>query len=117
MLTRRARRGAIVSPGETIFSLTLNSPVWVRTYVNERDLGRIEPGMKAEVRTDSAPDKIYIGTDRLHFSRRRIHPQDRRNARTADRPGLSPARLVDNPDGGLRQGMPVTVTLDVGHKD
>ena len=25
--------------------------------------------------------------------------------------------LVDNPDGGLRQGMPVTVTLDVGQKD
>ena len=22
--------------------------------------------------------------------------------------------IVDNPDGGLRQGMPVTVTLDVG---
>ena len=25
--------------------------------------------------------------------------------------------IVDNPDGGLRQGMPVTVTLDVGKKD
>ena len=43
--------------------------MWVRTYVNERDLGRIEPGMKGEVRTDSALDKIYLG-NRLYLSRR-----------------------------------------------
>src|SRR5262245_24648238 len=35
ILTRAREKGAIVQPGETVFTLTLSSPVWVRTYVNE----------------------------------------------------------------------------------
>ena len=92
VLTRAREKGAIVSPGETMFALTLDSPVWARTYVNERDLGRIEPGMEAEIRTDSAPGKVYQGRIGFISPDRRIHPQDRRNTRAADRPGLSPAR-------------------------
>ena len=117
VLTRARERGAIVSLGETIYSITLNSPVWVRTYVNERDLGRIEPGMKAEVRTDSAPDKIYSG--QIGF----ISPAAEFTPKTVETRELRTDLvyrlriLVDNPDGGLRQGMPVTVTLDVGQKD
>ena len=61
ILTRARERGAIVSAGETVFTLTLSSPVWVRTYVNEIDLGRVQPDMAAFVRTDSAPAKIYKG--------------------------------------------------------
>ena len=32
---------------------TLTNPVWVRTYVAEPDLGRIQPGMEVNVRTDT----------------------------------------------------------------
>ena len=81
ILTRAREQGAIVAPGETVFTLTLASPVWVRTYVNERDLGRIRPGMAGQVRTDSAPDKLP-GADRLHLAHGRVHAQDGRDARS-----------------------------------
>ena len=53
ILTRVREPGSIVAAGEPILTLALTSPVWVRTYVNEPDLGRIAPGMAAEIRTDS----------------------------------------------------------------
>ncbi|HEV3021869.1 MAG TPA: efflux RND transporter periplasmic adaptor subunit, partial [Pirellulales bacterium] len=113
ILTRAREQGAIVQPGETIFALTLSSPVWVRTYVNETDLGRIRPEMLAEVRTDSAPDKIHRG--KIGF----ISPTAEFTPKTVETRELRTDLVyrlrvvVDNPDGGLRQGMPVTVTLDL----
>jgi HlyD family secretion protein len=117
ILTRSREKGAIVQAGETVFTLTLASPVWVRTYVNERDLGRIRPHMAAEVRTDSAPGKVYSA--RVGF----ISPTAEFTPKTVETRELRTDLVyrlrvvVDNPDGGLRQGMPVTVTLDLdgGH--
>jgi HlyD family secretion protein len=114
ILTRAREKGAIVNAGETVFTLTLTSPVWVRTYVNERDLGRIRPDMLAAVHTDSAPGKVYRG--RIGF----ISPTAEFTPKTVETRELRTDLVyrlrvvVDNPDGGLRQGMPVTVTLDLG---
>jgi HlyD family secretion protein len=114
ILTRAREKGAIVAAGETVFTLTLASPVWVRTYVNERDLGRIRPGMPAGVRTDSDPDKIYRAT--IGF----ISPTAEFTPKTVETRELRTDLVyrlrvvVDNPDGGLRQGMPVTVSLELG---
>jgi HlyD family secretion protein len=113
ILTRAREKGAIVAAGEPVFTLTLSTPVWVRTYVNEQDLGRIEPDMPGDVRTDSTPDKIYRG--RIGF----ISPTAEFTPKTVETRELRTDLvyrlrvLVDNPDGGLRQGMPVTVTLDL----
>jgi HlyD family secretion protein len=114
ILTRAREKGAIVQPGESVFLLTLASPVWVRTYVNEEDLGRIRPAMKAEVRTDSAPNTFYPA--RIGF----ISPTAEFTPKTVETRELRTDLVyrlrvvVDNPDGGLRQGMPVTVTLRIG---
>jgi HlyD family secretion protein len=111
ILTRAREKGAIVQAGESVFLLTLASPVWVRAYVNEEDLGRIRPNMKAEVRTDSAPNKAYPA--RIGF----ISPTAEFTPKTVETRELRTDLvyrlrvIVDNPDGGLRQGMPVTVTL------
>jgi HlyD family secretion protein len=113
ILTRSREKGAIVAPGETVFTLTLSSPVWVRTYVNERDLGRIRPDMAAEVRTDSAPGKVYHG--QIGF----ISPTAEFTPKTVETRELRTDLvyrlrvIVANPDGGLRQGMPVTVSLNL----
>src|SRR5262249_54705505 len=37
ILTRAREKGANVQAGETVFTLTLASPVWARTYVNMED--------------------------------------------------------------------------------
>jgi len=117
ILTRAREKGAIVGAGETVYALTLSSPVWVRTYVNEPDLGRIHPGMRGTVRTDSAPDKTYEG--RIGF----ISPTAEftpRNVQTADERAKLVYRIritVDNTAGVLKQGMPVDATLGLASLD
>jgi HlyD family secretion protein len=113
ILTRARERGAIVQPGEAVFALTLSTPVWVRTYVNERDLGLISPDMPASVMTDSAPDRPYPG--KIGF----ISPTAEFTPKTVETRELRTDLVyrlrvvVDSPDGGLRQGMPVTVRLQL----
>jgi HlyD family secretion protein len=45
LLTRVVEPGAMVDAGQTVATLSLTKTVWVRAYVNEKDLGRIHPGM------------------------------------------------------------------------
>jgi HlyD family secretion protein len=113
ILTRAQERGAIVPAGTTVFTLTLASPVWVRTYVNERDLGLISPGMPAKVTTDTAPDRPYSGHIGFISPTAEFTPKivETRELRTDLVYRLRV--VVDNPDSGLRQGMPVEVSLPV----
>jgi HlyD family secretion protein len=113
ILTRAREKGAIVQAGDTVFTLTLASPVWVRTYVNERDLGRIQPDMPATVTTDTAPDQHYDGrvgfiSPTAEFTPKNVETRELRTDLV-----YRLRIIVDNPDGGLRQGMPVTVSLPV----
>ena len=111
ILTRAEERGAILKAGATVFTLTLASPVWVRTYVNEHDLGLIYPGMAAKATTDTRPDRPYSG--QVGF----ISPTAEFTPKTVETRELRTDLvyrlrvMMDNPDGGLRQGMPVTVSL------
>lgn len=109
ILTRVREPGAIVAPGETIYTLTLSSSVWVRTYVGEPGLGRVHPGMPAEIRTDSGG--IYRGqvgfiSPRAEFTPKTVETRELRTSLV-----YRLRVIVEDPDNGLRQGMPVTVVL------
>lgn len=103
--------GAVVQAQTPIYTIALTNPVWVRTYVSETNLGKVHPGMKATVTTDSAPGKIYRG--QVGF----ISPVAEFTPKTVQTPELRTSLvyrmrvIVQNPDQGLRQGMPVTVHL------
>jgi HlyD family secretion protein len=111
ILTRVREPGAIVAAGSTAYTVSLSNPVWIRTYVSGPNLGRVVPGMRAEVFTDTAPDKPYSG--QIGF----ISPVAEFTPKTVETPDLRSDLvyrvrvIVTNPDEGLRQGMPVTVRL------
>ena len=114
ILTRIREPGAMVGPTSPIFSLSLTNPVWVRTYVDQPYLGRLAPGTKVRVSTDDPQSKIYSGT--VGF----VSPTAEFTPKTVETPELRSDLvyrvriIVDAPDRGLRQGMPVTVTLSSG---
>jgi membrane fusion protein YbhG len=103
--------GAVVLANTPVYTMAFLDPVWVRTYISEPDLGRIHPGMKAEVFTDSAPARTYHGW--IGF----ISPVAEFTPKTVETPELRTSLVyrlrvyVKNPDNSLRQGMPVTVRL------
>lgn len=111
ILSRVREPGAVVGTGQTVYALSLVEPLWVRAYVAEPDLGRVRPGMPAEIRTDTFPDKVYEG--QVGF----ISPVAEFTPKTVETPDLRTDLVfrlrvvVPHPDEGLRQGMPVTVRL------
>jgi HlyD family secretion protein len=111
ILTRAQESGAILQAGTTVFTLSLQHPVWIRAYVHEPDLGHIHPGTKVAIYTDSRPDKPYKG--QIGF----ISPTAEFTPKTVETTELRTALVyrlrivVDSHDEGLRQGMPVTVRI------
>ncbi|RVG27704.1 HlyD family efflux transporter periplasmic adaptor subunit, partial [Sinorhizobium meliloti] len=111
ILSRVHETGAIVSPADIVYVLSLTEPVWVRAYVAEPDLGRVHPGMKVTITSDTAPDRIYEGT--VGF----ISPVAEFTPKSVETPELRTDLVyrlrivIANPGKDLRQGMPVTVHL------
>lgn len=109
ILTRIREPGAVVAAGEPVYTLALDTPVWVRTYIDEPNLGNIYPGQKALVYTDAG--RQYEG----HIGY--ISPQAEFTPKTVETAQLRTDLvyrlrvIVNNPDKSLRQGMPVTVRI------
>lgn len=118
ILTRVREPGAIVAEGANVYTLALQQPVWVRTYIDEPHLGQLYPGQKTKVLTDSGGE--YVG--QVGF----ISPQAEFTPKSVETTQLRTDLVyrlrinIDNPDQGLRQGMPVTINIDlnnIGNED
>lgn len=109
ILSRVREPGSVVNPTDPVYILSVSSPVWVRAFVNEPELGLISYGMAAEVTTDSG--STYKG--KIGF----ISPVAEFTPKTVETAKLRTDLVyrlriyVDNPDHFLKQGMPVTVKL------
>ena len=112
ILTRVREAGAIENAGETIFSVTLVKPVWVRTYISETDMGKISPGMGVEVRTDSGGSfRGHIGfiSPVAEFTPKSVETRELRTSLV-----YRLRVVVDGEPAGLLQGMPVTIIAKPG---
>ena len=112
ILTRAREAGAIVQAGQTVYTLTLTNPVWLRAYVDEPNLGKVKPGMSVRVAVDAAPGKTFPGT--VGF----ISPTAEFTPKTVETRAVRTALVyrlrvqVEDPENVMRQGMPVTITLE-----
>jgi len=111
VLTRVQEAGAIVNAAETVVVLSLTSPVWVRTYVSEVDLGRVRPGQRVTVTTDTPgvpPIEGHIGfiSTTAEFTPKTVETRELRTALV-----YRIRIVVEDPKGVLRQGMPVSIHL------
>ena len=109
--SRTVEVGEIAGPQKPALILALNDPKWVRTYVSEPDLGKIRPGMHAQVISDSFPDRQLSGTIGFispvaEFTPRTVQTEELRTKLVYE------TRIqVPDPDNELRLGMPVTIKI------
>lgn len=111
ILTRVREPGSIVGVGQTVYTLTVDNPVWVRAFIDEPQLGKIYPGEKVEVYTDSKPKTPYYGHIGYIASQAEFTPKSVETAQLRTDLVYRFRIVVDNPDKFLRQGMPVTVKI------
>lgn len=110
ILTRIREPGSVIAAGEPVFTLTLNSTVWARTYVDEPDLGHIHPGMPVTVTTDSGgtyDGRVGFISPTAEFTPRTVQTRELRTSLV-----YRVRIVIENSDLDLRQGMPVTVHID-----
>jgi HlyD family secretion protein len=106
--------GDMASPQRPVYTLAMTDPLWVRVYVKESDLGKIRPGMRADVATDSYPNKRYnawLGyiSPTAEFTPKSVETTEVRSSLV-----YQVRIFVCNPQGELRLGMPTTVTIALG---
>jgi HlyD family secretion protein len=108
---RLAERGQVVGAGQPVLRIAELERPWVRIYLSEADLARVQLGQRAEVRVDGVPGKVFAG--RLAF----ISPQSEFTPKTVETKALRVDLVyrckveVDNPGGLLKIGMPADVSL------
>jgi HlyD family secretion protein len=112
IISVRARElGAIVQAGQTVYTLTLNDPVWIRAYVPQPRLGRIKPGMSVGVTIDSMPGKQYPGTVGFISPEAEFTPKTVQTEQVRDDLVYRIRVIASDTDNVFRQGMPVTVLI------
>lgn len=97
-----------VSGGTIIATVADLSRAYIKTAVDEIDIGQIEPGQKATIVAESYPDREFFGEVQ------RVHPQakDEQNVTSFD-----VTIEVDNSEGLLMAGMNAAVEIVAGHRE
>jgi HlyD family secretion protein len=111
VITRAEEPGAIVPSGNTVLTVSLYNPVWVRAYISESDLGDVHPGEEVEVFTDTQPRHPYHGkvgfvSPEAEFTPKSVETTDLRTSLV-----YRLRIVIDDSGPELRQGMPCTVKI------
>lgn len=112
IMTRVIEPGTVVLPAANVYSMALDDEVWVRAFAPEPLLPRVVPGTQVALTPDGT-NRSYRG--RIGY----VSPAAEFTPKTVETPELRTQLVyrlrirVENPDDGIRQGMPITITLPV----
>ena len=118
IMIRVIEPGSNVQKGQPVYTMAKTNPVWVRAYVNEKDLGNIKYGQEVSVYTDTTnPNtgnkreyKGQIGyiSPVAEFTPKTVQSTDTRTDLV-----YRIRVYINDVDEYLRQGMPVTIKIDL----
>jgi HlyD family secretion protein len=108
---KSAEVGEVLAAGTTVVSLGDLDHPWLRAYINETDLGRVKLNQEALLKTDSFPNKSYVGrisfiSPEAEFTPKQIQTKEER-VKLVYRIKID----VDNKEHELKNNMPVDAEL------
>ncbi len=114
VLSHNVEPGEFVGAGTPVVTVADLQHVWVRTYIAQTDLGRIQHGQHVTVRTDTFPNKTYDGVIGFIASEAEFTPKTVQT--TKERVNLVFRIKVDitNTNDELKPGMPADVVIPAG---
>lgn len=108
--------GEMASPQRSVFALAITDPKWVRVYVSEPNLGKVQHGMPAAVAVDSFANRRFDGwvgfiSPVAEFTPKSVQTEELRSSLVYE------VRVfVKDPGDELRLGMPATAYLPLEQK-
>ena len=109
------RPGDIISPNTPVATLLEQDQIYVRIYIPETELGRVELGQKAEVRVDSFPKTVFEGVveqinQQAEFLPRNVQTREERVHQV-----FGVKIRINDPAGHVLAGMAADVKLKAGN--
>lgn len=118
IMTRVQEPGAVVIPAQPVYTMAKSKPVWARAYIPEPNLANVKYGMKVRVYTDTTDPKTgekreYTGwvgyiSPVAEFTPKTVQTSDLRTDLV-----YRIRVYIYEIDEYLRQGMPVTIKVDL----
>ena len=83
VMSKSAESGEYLNPGTPVVTIADMDQIWLRAYVGERDMGRIQHGMTLDVTTDAHPGKVFKGrvgfiSDQPEFTPKSVQTKEER---------------------------------------
>jgi len=105
--------GELVTPKSALYKIADIKSAELKIYVSEENLGKVKPGQKVDVTTDSYKDKTYKGevifiSPEAEFTPKNIQTKDERT-----RLVFEVKVKIPNPDFELKTGMPADAVINL----
>ena len=109
------RPGDIIAPNTPVATLLEQDQIYVRIYIPETELGRVQLGQKAEVRVDSFPKTVFDGVveqinQQAEFLPRNVQTREERIHQV-----FGVKIRINDPAGHVLAGMAADVKLKAGN--
>jgi multidrug resistance efflux pump len=108
------RPGDIVAPNTPVATLLEPDQIYVRIYVPETEIGRVQLGQKAEVRVDSFPKSAFEGVVEQINQQAEFLPRNVQTREERIHQGVGVKIRIQDPAHRVLPGMAADVTLKSG---
>ena len=109
--TLSVKVGDVLAPNQAVATLLLTNHLWVRVYVPEPWLGRIQLGQKVAVHVDSDPGHDFSGVVEQIARAAEFTPRNVQTVGERIKQVFGIKVRLDNPEGKLRAGMAADVNF------
>ena len=111
VLVKSAEVGEVLAPGTTVVTVADVERPWLRAYIGETDLGRVQLDSQARVTTDSFPGKVYQGRVSYISSEAEFTPKQIQTLEERVKLVYRIKIEIDNPEQELKLNMPADAEI------
>jgi HlyD family secretion protein len=112
VLSKNIEPGEYVNPGTPVITMANLKDVWLRAYVDARQVGRIRLGQTARVTTDT-PGQAFTGRVSFISSEAEFTPKTVQTEQERVKLVYRVKIDIANPDGALKPGMPADAEIQL----
>jgi len=111
IVSRNVELGEVVIPGREVLTLSDLSTMDLKIFVGETEIGRVKPGQRVEVKSDTFPDKVYKGEVSFISPEGEFTPKIIQTHKERVKLVYLVKVSIPNPDLELKPGMPADAWL------
>jgi HlyD family secretion protein len=111
VLTKNYENGEYVNPGSALATVGDMNDCWVKVYVSSTQLGLLKVGQAVNVKVDSFPGRLFVGSIKEISQNAEFTPRQSITQRERANLVFYVKVKIDNAEGILKPGMPADVVF------